>query len=73
MDNTLIQASEYLMTTAHSFRLQKKNFIQILSKKNKTSTEILKPNRASILIAKNFPSWQAIVMTMLFELYQVEL
>lgn len=75
VDDKLIQASEYLMEAAHSFRLQKKNYFQVISKKNKKpvneTTE--KPNKAVIWIAKTYPPWQSVVLSTILELYQVGL
>ncbi|XP_065207931.1 leucine--tRNA ligase, cytoplasmic isoform X2 [Planococcus citri] len=72
IDDKLIQASEYLMEAAHSFRLQKKNYFQVVSRKNKNaaSTPPEKPNKAVIWIAKTFPPWQSTVLSVILELYQ---
>lgn len=73
IDDKLIQASEYLMEAAHSFRLQKKNYFLVVSRKNKhaTTSVVDKPNKAIIWIAKTFPPWQSTVLSTILELYQV--
>lgn len=73
VDQQLIDSSEYLMNAAHSFRLQKKNYVQVLSKKNKKGTEVAKPNKGLILVAKTFPPWQSIVLSTMLDLYQVRI
>lgn len=72
IDNELIEASEYLVTAAHSFRIQKKNYLQVISRKTKQPlNEIEKPNSAVIFIAKTFPPWQSIVLNTMLELTEV--
>lgn len=71
VDQQLIDSSEYLMNAAHSFRLQKKNYVQALSKKSKKVVEIAKPNKGLIMVAKTFPPWQSIVLSTMLDLYQV--
>lgn len=71
VDQQLIDSSEYLMNAAHSFRLQRKNYLQVLSKKNKKAPEVAKPNKGLILVAKTFPPWQSIVLSTMLDLYQV--
>lgn len=61
------------MEAAHSFRLQKKNYFLVVSKKNKNATAapVEKPNKAIIWIAKTFPPWQSTVLSVILELYKV--
>lgn len=73
IDDILIKSSEYLMETAHSFRLQLKQYLQgpKLSKHNQTAAPVEKPNTATIWVAKTLPSWQSIILTTLKEFHNV--
>ncbi|XP_018899955.2 leucine--tRNA ligase, cytoplasmic isoform X1 [Bemisia tabaci] len=72
VDNELVLSVEYLMEAAHAFRLQQKNQIQNLLKKqkNKTPNAVVKPSSATIWVAKTFPPWQHIILTTMKEMYQ---
>lgn len=81
IDETLLQASSYLMEAAHSFRLQKKNYSQSVHKKIQkksanhqsvsVSDNVGNPTHGVVWIAKTFPPWQSLVLTTLSTLYAV--
>ncbi|KAJ8952429.1 hypothetical protein NQ318_014521 [Aromia moschata] len=59
IDQVLIKASEYLMETAHSFRVHLKAYLQgVKTKSNPNPPPPPKPNVVSIWVAKTFPQWQ---------------
>lgn len=61
-----IKASEYLMETAHSFRVHLKTYLQgIKTKQNPNPPPVEKPNIVTIWVAKSFPSWQSCILTVL--------
>ncbi|KAL1506028.1 hypothetical protein ABEB36_005464 [Hypothenemus hampei] len=64
-----IKASEYLMETAHSFRIHLKNYLQGKGTKTKYSitSRAEKPNMCTVWVAKSFPSWQSCILTVLKE------
>lgn len=61
-----IKSSEYLMETAHSFRIYLKTYLQgIKMKSNPNPPPVEKPNVINIWVAKTFPSWQSCILTAL--------
>ncbi|CAH1173802.1 unnamed protein product [Phaedon cochleariae] len=66
IDETLIKASEYLMESAHTFRVHLKAYMQgVKTKANPNPPPVEKPNVMSIWVAKTFPSWQSCILTTL--------
>ncbi|KAJ8976697.1 hypothetical protein NQ317_005914 [Molorchus minor] len=66
IDEILIKKSEYLMETAHSFRVHLKTYLQgIKTKTNPNPPPVPKPNVINIWVAKTYPQWQSIVLTTL--------
>ncbi|XP_018574667.1 leucine--tRNA ligase, cytoplasmic, partial [Anoplophora glabripennis] len=66
IDEIQIKASEYLMETAHSFRIHLKTYLQgIKTKSNPNPPPVEKPNVVNIWVAKTFPSWQSCILTTL--------
>ncbi|KAJ8930116.1 hypothetical protein NQ314_017127 [Rhamnusium bicolor] len=66
IDEIQIKASEYLMETAHSFRIHLKTYLQgIKTKSNPNPPPVQKPNVISIWVAKSFPIWQSRILTTL--------
>ncbi|KAF7287224.1 hypothetical protein GWI33_002043 [Rhynchophorus ferrugineus] len=61
-----IKASEYLMETAHSFRVHLKTYMQgIKTKQNPNPPPVEKPNLVTVWVAKSFPPWQSCILTVL--------
>lgn len=68
-----ITRSEYLMESAHSFRLSMKQTSQIRSGKGKEASSASqpdKPTNAIIWVAKTFPPWQRCVLDTMRQLYE---
>jgi len=67
-----ILCSEYLMESAHSFRLNLKNLLQIKGKAGKdksVNVQAAKPNRGLVWVAKTYPPWQCCVLDTMKELF----
>ncbi|XP_043263224.1 leucine--tRNA ligase, cytoplasmic [Colletes gigas] len=71
IDEILIKSSQYLMDTAHSFRLLLKSYMTPKKGSNKSNgTAIIeKPTDGIIWIAKTYPPWQSIILTTMKDLY----
>ena len=73
-DRVLISAGSYLDQCAHDFRLRLKTYLAALSsksgKKTQTSVAVEKPTHGTIWIAKTYPTWQSIILTLLQEKFQ---
>ncbi|XP_023211298.1 leucine--tRNA ligase, cytoplasmic-like [Centruroides sculpturatus] len=71
VDEMLLKSSQYLMDSAHEFRLRLKAYYQVGSKGKKGGGEnkLQKPTHAVIWVAKTFPPWQSLVLTTLQHLY----
>ncbi|XP_047126079.1 leucine--tRNA ligase, cytoplasmic isoform X1 [Hydra vulgaris] len=67
VDNSLLTSSQYLMDCSREFRLRLKN---MLTTRKKGSPEVVKPNCASVYIAKEYPPWQKTVLLVLRRLYE---
>lgn len=66
VEETLIKASEYLMESAHSFRIHLKTYLQgVKTKNNPNPPPVEKPNVVNIWVAKTFPPWQESILTTL--------
>ncbi|CAH0561246.1 unnamed protein product [Brassicogethes aeneus] len=64
IDEMQIKASEYLMDTAHSFRVHLKTYLQgIKSKNNPKPMPVPVPNLINIWVAKSVPAWQNCILT----------
>lgn len=57
---------EYLLDACHSFRLRLKNY---LVQQTKSGIKDPKPTHAIIYVAKKFPSWQAVIINVMHQLY----
>lgn len=72
IDEIQIKASEYLMEVAHSFRVHLKAYMQgVKSKANPNPPPVAKPNVVHIWVAKTFPAWQSIILTILKNHFEV--
>ncbi|XP_060530694.1 leucine--tRNA ligase, cytoplasmic [Cylas formicarius] len=63
-----IKASEYLMDTAHSFRIHLKNHLQGAKTRKDPRHQVdvsVKPNVVTVWVAKSFPEWQSCILTAL--------
>ncbi|XP_012534882.1 leucine--tRNA ligase, cytoplasmic [Monomorium pharaonis] len=65
VNEILIKSSQYLMDAAHTFRILLKNYMT--SKKGKNDIE--KPTQGIIWIAKTYPPWQSVILTIMKEMY----
>jgi hypothetical protein len=66
IDEIKIKSSEYLMETAHSFRVYLKTHLQgVKSKANPNPPPVPKPDVLNIWVAKTFPAWQSCILTAL--------
>ncbi|RZC35227.1 leucine--tRNA ligase, cytoplasmic, partial [Asbolus verrucosus] len=71
IDEIKIKSSEYLMETAHSFRVHLKTYLQgIKSKSNPNPPPVPKPDVLNIWVAKTFPIWQSCILTTLKSHYE---
>lgn len=73
-DRVLISAGSYLNQCAHDFRLRLKTYLAALSNKSSKkgqSTAVEKPTHGTVWIAKTYPTWQSIILTLLQEKFQV--
>lgn len=61
------------METAHSFRLQQKNILNVGAKKKQQaiSKDVEKPTKAVAWVAKTFPPWQTTILETMKQLYTV--
>ncbi|XP_071120452.1 leucine--tRNA ligase, cytoplasmic-like isoform X1 [Mytilus edulis] len=66
VDEKLIQMSQYLISSAHDFRVRLKQ----LTAPGKGKKLPGKPTHATVWIAKSFPPWQVTVLTSLKTLYE---
>uniref|UniRef100_A0A0B7B5B4 Uncharacterized protein n=1 Tax=Arion vulgaris TaxID=1028688 RepID=A0A0B7B5B4_9EUPU len=65
-DEHLIRSSQYLTDSSHEFRLRKKAVLNPGKGKRVQAA----PTHATIWVAKNYPPWQNLVLTVLQKLYQ---
>ncbi|XP_046652789.1 leucine--tRNA ligase, cytoplasmic-like [Daphnia pulicaria] len=69
-DSVLISAGAYLDQAAHEFRLRLKAYLASLTSKGAKKAVNLptgKPTHGTIWIAKSYPTWQSIILTLLQE------
>lgn len=64
----LIKSSQYLMDAAHSFRGYLKSH---LTPKKGTKVQVEKPNVGVAWVAKTFPAWQNVILTLMKDLCDV--
>ncbi|CAF3565723.1 unnamed protein product [Rotaria socialis] len=72
VDQSLIDSCNYLMNTAHDFRLRLKSYStqQVGGKSKGVKTQPpLPPTHAAIHVARSYPSWQTFVINELKKLY----
>jgi leucyl-tRNA synthetase len=73
VDQSLIDSCNYLMDTAHDFRLRVKSYktqqTTGKSKGSKTTQPPLTPTHATIFVAQSYPSWQTFVINELKQLF----
>ncbi|UJR23818.1 hypothetical protein I4U23_026794 [Adineta vaga] len=73
VDSSLVDSCDYLMKTAHDFRLRLKSYAtQQSSGKSKGATKSqppLAPTHATIFVARSYPSWQTFVINELKQLF----
>ncbi|KAM9106485.1 leucine--tRNA ligase, cytoplasmic [Megaptera novaeangliae] len=65
VDETLIRSSQYLMEVAHDLRLRLKNYMIPAKGKKTDKQHSQKPSHCTIYVAKNYPSWQHITLSVL--------
>lgn len=73
-DSVLISAGAYLDQAAHEFRLRMKAYLASLTSKGAKKGAIVpteKPTHGTVWIAKSYPTWQSIILTLLQEKYNV--
>lgn len=67
-----IKASEYLMESAHAFRVHLKTYLQGIKTKNHPNPPpVEKPNIVTIWVARSFPAWQSSILTTLKKHFEV--
>ncbi|XP_018406074.1 PREDICTED: leucine--tRNA ligase, cytoplasmic [Cyphomyrmex costatus] len=70
INEILIKSSQYLMDTAHTFRILLKNYMTPKKSKTKNDiTSIEKPSQGIIWVAKTYPPWQSVILTTMREMY----
>lgn len=69
-DEILIRSSQYLMETAHELRLRLKNYMTPAKGKKNDIKPPERPSHCTIYVAKNYPTWQHITLTVLRRHYQ---
>ncbi|XP_021345352.1 leucine--tRNA ligase, cytoplasmic-like [Mizuhopecten yessoensis] len=67
VDDKLILLSQYLMTSAHNFRIRQK---QLMTPGKGKKQAISKQSHGTIWVAKTYPAWQTTVLNHLRQLYQ---
>ena len=73
-DSILISAGAYLDQAAHEFRLRMKGYLASLTAKGAKKAVNLptgKPTHGTVWIAKSYPTWQSIILTLLQERFNV--
>ncbi|XP_070553496.1 leucine--tRNA ligase, cytoplasmic-like [Ptychodera flava] len=68
VNDLLVRSSQYLMDSAHDFRLRLKNMTQP-GKGKKTAGPARKPTHGILYVAKTYPPWQHATLTCLRQLY----
>lgn len=74
-DPILISSGSYLVQAAHDFRLRLKSYLSALAakgaKRGSSTGPAEKPTHGTIWIAKSYPKWQSIILSVLQARYQV--
>lgn len=73
-DPVLISAGAYLDQAARDFRLRLKTYltaITVKGAKKGANTSVAKPTHGTVWIAKSYPLWQSIILSLLQERYDV--
>lgn len=70
IDEMEIKCSEYLMESAHSFRLSLKNTLNLKLKGGGKSAAIARPTDGVIWVAKTYPPWQCCVLDTMRGLFE---
>ncbi|XP_020727972.2 leucine--tRNA ligase, cytoplasmic [Odocoileus virginianus] len=65
VDESLIRSSQYLMEVAHDLRLRLKSYMMPAKGKKTDKQPPEKPSHCTIYVAKNYPSWQHITLSVL--------
>ncbi|XP_005996155.1 leucine--tRNA ligase, cytoplasmic isoform X2 [Latimeria chalumnae] len=70
VDEILIRSSQYLMETAHDLRLRLKTYTTPAKGKKGDNKPPQKPSHCTVYVAKNYPPWQHITLSVLHKHYQ---
>lgn len=73
-DRVLISAGAYLDQAAHDFRLRMKTYLTALTSKGAkkgANVPVEKPTHGTVWIAKSYPTWQSIILSLLQERFHV--
>uniref|UniRef100_A0ABI7Y6B3 leucine--tRNA ligase n=1 Tax=Felis catus TaxID=9685 RepID=A0ABI7Y6B3_FELCA len=65
VDEALIRSSQYLMEVAHDLRLRLKNYMMPAKGKKTDKQPPQKPSHCTIYVAKSYPPWQHITLSVL--------
>ncbi|XP_060491814.1 leucine--tRNA ligase, cytoplasmic [Panthera onca] len=65
VDEALIRSSQYLMEVAHDLRLRLKNYMMPAKGKKTDKQPLQKPSHCTIYVAKSYPPWQHITLSVL--------
>uniref|UniRef100_A0A8W4FBF5 leucine--tRNA ligase n=1 Tax=Sus scrofa TaxID=9823 RepID=A0A8W4FBF5_PIG len=65
VDESLIRSSQYLMEVAHDLRLRLKNYMTPAKGKKPDKQPPQKPSHCTIYVAKDYPSWQHVTLSVL--------
>jgi len=74
VDLVLIQAGAYLNETVHEFRIRMRAYLTSMAAKGSkkgVTVPVEKPTHAVVWIAKTYPTWQSIILTILKEKFEV--
>ena len=75
-NRVLTSAGSYLDRAAHEFRLRMKTYMALITSKGAKKPANLpaeKPTHGTIWIAKSYPTWQSIILTVLQERFKVSI
>ncbi|XP_050017932.1 leucine--tRNA ligase, cytoplasmic [Alexandromys fortis] len=65
VDESLIRSSQYLMEVAHDLRLRLKNYMMPAKGKKTDKQPPQRPSHCTIYVAKNYPLWQHVTLSVL--------
>lgn len=67
IDVVLLKAAEYLVYSAHEFRLRLKSYMSVGKNKKTSGKNVVqapqKPTHGTVFVAKTYPPWQSTVLT----------